>query len=644
MKRKNKIRVIPLILGMLLILSACGENPAQRTETAPATELETAAPSQTGRQETAAPTTAVPTTPVAAAATEAPTTAAPTTAAPAETVPPETGRVPEETLPEKGVVTDGKGWYLWDENNRITQSGRDDIGEVGMVSTAKYEASAAGMEIIELGGNAIDAAVAAAFALSVVEPNSSGLGGGGNMLIYTADGQAHFLDFRGTAPAAATLGKWAGAATGALSVTVPLEVEGLWTAFTRYGSGRVSWEQVLAPAIRLAEDGFYVTPTLREDMRASFTSLYRDKGLKELYLNNGVLYWVGDRFTNKPLAQTLRMIAEGGPDVFYTGPIAEAIIETMDGYGGLMTLEDLANRKVRELEVVKGNYRGYTILATPFGGASVTEAMNILENFDLKEMGFGSAQLLNLYGEAFQMVFRDRFDYLGDPDYADIPLENLLSKAFAKARAAQIHLGTTEQAVKLRVHEYSDAGESQDTTHFSVADAEGNMVACTQTINGIFGAKIAVGQYGIVLNNIMNAFSTNPNSNNRCEPGKTPNSNMSPTIVLDPEGKPFMVLGSPGSRKIITSVAQILVNVIDFGMGLQEAVDQPRMFNDTTRKYAFENRFDESVITALKEMGYDLHPSGPFDTIFGSVQAILYKDGVIYGAADPRRDGKAIGY
>ena len=620
-KKLRKALAFLTAAAMLLGLAACGTQPAQTLEdTAPATQP---APAETKAAETQA----------------AESTEAVTQPQPAETTAEEL-----EALPANGIVTDGKGWYLWDESNHVTREGRGDTGEVGMVATAKYEASAAGMEILAKGGNAIDAAVAAAFALSVVEPNASGIGGGGHMLIYTADGQAHFLDFRGTAPAAATSQSWGGAEYGARSVTVPLEVEGLWTAFTRYGSGKVSWEEVLAPAIRLAEEGYYITPTLYKDMIDTYDYLVKDEGLSRIYLDDGFLYEIGDRLVNAPQAAALKKIAAEGPDGYYTGEIAEAIIETLDENGGLMTLEDLANRKVRELDVVRGSYRGYTILTTPFGGATVLEAMNILENFDIAEMGFGSEKLLNLYGEVFQLIYRDRFDNLGDPDYADIPLDHLLSKAFAKARAAQIEFGKTKKAEKLSVYDYSDAGESQDTTHFSVADADGNMVACTQTVNGIFGSKICVGKYGIVLNNVMAAFSTSVNSNNKCEPGKTPNSSMSPTMVLDAEGKPFLVLGSPGSRKIITTLTQVLVNVLDFGMGIQEAVDQPRVFNDTEREYDYEDRFDAAVIGALEKIGYDLHGSDDFNKIFGSVQAIQYKDGVIYGAADPRRDGKAIGY
>ncbi|MBO4872982.1 MAG: gamma-glutamyltransferase [Lachnospiraceae bacterium] len=626
-KNQKQKRFLAWVLAavMGLTMTACGQQPAGTT--AVPAESSTAA-------ETSVP------------AQPAQTEPQPSQTAPIETEPQpvESSEAPTDPLPASGVVTDGKGWYLWDESNHVSREGRGDTGQVGMVATAKYEASCAGMEILELGGNAIDAAVASAFALSVVEPNASGIGGGGHMLIYTADGQAHFLDFRGTAPAAATSQSWGGAEYGARSVTVPLEVEGLWTAYTNYGSGKVSWEQILAPAIRLAEEGYYITPTLYKDMLDTYDYLTEDPGLREIYLDDGFLYEIGDRLTNLPQAAALRKIAAEGPDGFYTGEIAEAIIETLDENGGLMTVEDLANRRVRELDVVRGSYRGYTILTTPFGGASVMEAMNILENFDVKEMGFGSEKLLNLYGELFQLVYRDRFDNLGDPDYADIPLDHLLSKAFAKARAGQIEFGTTKKAEKLSVYDYFDAGESQDTTHFSVADAEGNMVACTQTVNGIFGSKICVGKYGIVLNNVMAAFSTSVNSNNKCEPGKTPNSSMSPSMVLDPEGRPFLVLGSPGSRKIITTLTQILVDVLDFGMEIQEAVNQPRVFNDTERSFGYESRFDEAVIEALKKMGYSVHGSDDFDKIYGSVQAIEYKDGVIYGAADPRRDGKAIGY
>lgn len=552
-----------------------------------------------------------------------------------------------ETMAATGVVTDGQGWYLWDEATLETnRTGRGGVSETGMVAAAKTEASQAGVKVLEAGGNAIDAAVATAFALSVVEPNASGIGGGGHMLIYTADGEAHFLDFRGTAPSAATLQSWNRKAVGGQASTVPGEVAGLWYAYENYGSGNVSWEELIQPAIDLAENGFYVTPVLYKDMLDTFDYMIKYEDLGNVFLKDGLLYEIGDLFVNEGQAKALRLIAEQGPDAFYKGEIGEAIIEALEEDGGFMTMDDLADFQVRELDVVTSTYRGYTLISTPFGGASVLEAMNVMENFDIAASGYQTAQTQNILAETFQITFRDRFDYLGDPDYADIPLENLLSKSLASTRASQIRLGTTQTYKKLTsISAYTDdAYESADTTHFSVADADGNMVACTQTVNGIFGSKIAISEYGFAMNNVMDAFSTSSSSNNVVAPGKTPNSSMSPTIVLDTEGEPFLVIGSPGSRKIITTVAQVLSNVIDFGMDIQDAIDAPRIFMDTEQKFQMESRYPEGVSDAMTAMGYDVSVYDEFDKIFGSVQAIMYKDGKLVGGADPRRDGKALGY
>ncbi len=553
----------------------------------------------------------------------------------------------ESTLSATGVVTDGEGWYLWDENTlEINRTDRGAVSENGMVAAAKLEASQAGVEILEAGGNAVDAAVAVAFALSVVEPNASGIGGGGHMLIYTADGEAHFIDFRGTAPAAATLQNWNRESTGGQAVTIPAEVAGLWYVYENYGSGNVTWAELLQPAIELAENGFYVSTTLYKDMLDSFDYMITNDCLGEVFLNDGLLYEVGDLFVNTAMAEALTLIAEEGPDAFYQGVIAEAIIDTIEEYGGFMTMDDLANVQVRELEVTTGTYRGYTLISSPFGGASVIEALNILENYDVSSMGYQTAETENLYAEAFQITFRDRFDYLGDPEYAAIPLLNLISKSFAKVRASQIVLGTMQTyETQTDILSYEDDSyESADTTHFSVADADGNMVACTQTINGIFGAKIAVSEYGFALNNVMDAFSTSTSSSNCVAPGKTPNSSMSPMIILDENGDPFMVLGTPGSRKIITTMVQVISNIIDFDMDLQDAIDAPRIFMDTTQTLQMESRFGDALAEAMEEMGYPVSVYDEYDKIFGSVQAIQFSGDTLIGGADPRRDGKAVGY
>lgn len=588
-----------------------------------------------------AATTAAPTTAAAEAATEAETTA------PAET----------EAAAEEGGnrVTDGEGWYLWDESGNLTLEGRGAEGKTAVVAAGKYEASKAGLEILQAGGNAVDAAVAVSFALGVTEPNSSGIGGGGFMTIHSANGDNVFVNFREKAPAASTTDIWRLDANGKVignqksiggkSVGIPGNVKGMEYAFQNYGSGNVTWEEVLAPSIKLAEEGFIVTPTLYNDMFGSYDAMITYPEFGNVYLNElGLNYQVGDTFKNPDLAKTLNMIAEGGANAFYTGPIAQKMVDTVTKYGGLFTMEDLAEYEVKVMEPVTGTYRGYQIISSPLpssGGTHVIEALNIMENFDIASLGFDSPEKLHIMTEAFKMCFHDREEFMGDPDYVDVPVNGILSKERAKELASQIDPAVAANYEQISPWQY----EHEDTTHFSVADAEGNMVSVTQTVNGLFGAKIIPDGYGFVLNNEMDDFSADPESPNAIAGGKVPLSSMSPTIVLKEDGSPFMVLGSPGATKIITTVTQIISNVIDFNMGMQEAIDAPRLFNNAQASIQYETRLNEESMKKLEELGNELKPSDEFNRTFGSVNAVMYnEDGTLSGGADPRRDGKALGY
>ncbi len=555
----------------------------------------------------------------------------------------------------ENVVTDGAGWYLWDEVGNLTIEGREATGKTAVVAAGKYEASQAGIDILQADGNAVDAAVAVAFALSVTEPNSSGIGGGGFMTIRSESGETVFIDYRERAPKAATPALWQRDAenkvnggqnmTGGKAVAIPGEIAGLWHVFNEYGSGNVIWQDIIAPAIKLAEEGFLVTPTFYNDMVGSYDAMiaYPEFGgifLNELDLN----YQVGEVFKNPGMAKTLKMIAEGGKDAFYTGELAEAMVNIINKYGGIHTLEDFANYEVRVMEPVKGTYRGYQILSSPLpssGGTHIIQALNIMENFDIKAMGSNTFEDIQVMVSAFKMIFNDRSKFMGDPDYVEVPMKGLLDKGYTKAQAEQIKMDA--------ILAYQDVDpwiyEHEDTTHFSVADAKGNVVAVTQTINGVFGAKVAPAGYGFVLNNEMGDFSPDATSPNAIAPGKTPLSSMSPTLVLREDGSPFMTLGSPGAMRIITTVAQVISNVIDHGLSIQEAINMPRIFNNTSSPISYENRIDKEVIDALIKLGYEVAESDPFNRSFGSVQGILYgEDGTLYGGSDPRRDGKALGF
>ena len=563
-------------------------------------------------------------------------------------------QAPEETEAETEKAEE-EGWKPYDENGQIKRDDRDGNGKNGVVSTGKYEASKIGADIIEAGGNAVDAAVAVGFALGVCEPQSSGIGGGGFMTIHSADGEDVFVNFREKAPAAATPDMWQldaegnvignQKAIGGKSVGIPGNVKGMEYAFEKYGSGNVTWEEVIAPSVKLAEEGYIVTPTLYNDMFGSYDAMVNYPEFGNVYLNaDGLNYQVGDTFKNPDLAKTLKAISDGGADAFYTGAIAQKMVDTVNKYGGLFTMDDLANYEVKVMEPVTGTYRGYKIISSPLpssGGTHVIEALNIMENFDIASMGFDSAEKLHIMTEAFKMCFHDREEFMGDPDYVEVPVNGILSKKRAKELAAQIDPAVASKYEQISPWQY----EHEDTTHFSVADAEGNMVSVTQTVNGLFGAKIIPDGYGFVLNNEMDDFSANSESPNAIAGNKVPLSSMSPTVVLKEDGSPFMVLGSPGATKIITTVTQIISNVIDFDMSMQEAIDAPRLYNNATSAIQYETRLNADSIKKLEELGNTVEPNDEFNRSFGSVNAVMYgEDGTLLGGADPRRDGKALGY
>ena len=552
-----------------------------------------------------------------------------------------------------GRVTDGNGWYLWDDSGNVNMEGRGAVGENAMIASAKVEASQAGVEILKAGGNAVDAAVAVGFALGVVECNYSGLGAGGFMTIHSEDGEVVFLDFRERAPQAATPDMWPKdskgnvignqKAIGGKSVGVPGEVAGLSYAFEKYGSGNVTWEEVLQPAIKLAEEGFYVAPNLGEVWKDYYGWMLDYPEFGDIYLkDDGMTYEVGELFKTPALAKTVRKIAEGGKDAFYKGPMAEAMVNRINKYGGVFTVEDFENYTVKEMEPVRGTYRGYQIISSPLpssGGTHVVEALNVLENFDVASMEHNSAENLHYLAEAFKIAFNDRALYMGDPEYVDVPIGGLTSKEYAKKQAEQI------QPDKATVYEEVNPWtyEHKDTTHFSVADKDGNMVAVTQTHN--YPSGVAMNEYGFIFNNEMDDFSADPESPNAIAPGKTPLSSMSPTVVLKEDGSPFMVLGTPGATRIITTVTQLISNVIDHGMTIQEAIDAPRIFNTSTSAVAYEGRIDKSVIAELVEMGYEMDEKEEIDKYFGNANAVYYgDDGKLYGGSDFRRDSKSFGY
>ncbi|MDY4010921.1 MAG: gamma-glutamyltransferase [Fusobacterium gastrosuis] len=550
-------------------------------------------------------------------------------------------------------VQETETWKPFDENGEMIRTDRNAIGEVGVVSTSKYEASKIGRDILKQGGNAIDAAVAAGFALGVAEPNSSGLGGGGFMVIRSAKtGETIFIDFRERAPKNSTPEMWKVGEDGKVvgnqkveggkAAGIPGEVAGLLYALEKYGT--MSREQVIRPAVNLAKNGFTVTPTLSGDMKNQFDRLEKYPETAKVFLNEeGLPYETGDKFVNKDMAKTLEIIIKKGKDGFYKGEVAKAIVNTMNKYDGVFTMEDLANYKPIIKKPVVGNYRGYEIISSPSpssGGAIVVEILNILENFNVGELKVNSPEYLHLFSEAYKMAYADRAKYMGDSDYVPVPMNGFVSKKYAKEVAKDIDLKKSKDGIAHDPWMY----ESEDTTHYSIADKEGNMVSVTKTVNGLFGNSVVADGYGFVLNNEMDDFVTGVGHPNSIEPGKAPLSSMSPTVVLK-DGKPFMVLGSPGATKIISTVSQVISRVVDHGMGMQEAIDTPRLYDNTANKIGLETRIPEETIKKLEEMGHTVVKTSDWDRGMGSVQGVLYKaDGTLEGGADPRRDGKALGY
>ena len=550
-------------------------------------------------------------------------------------------------------------WSSTDENGNLKLTERDDVGENGMVTTANVYATMAGLEILEQGGNAVDAAIAISYALGVCEPNASGLGGGGFMNIHMADGSELVIDYREVAPMAQDAYTWldeAGAvknngtanSVGGLATGVPGTVAGLEYALDHYGSGKLTRQQIMQPAIDMAREGYKAGGTLVGAMNDYYDYMVTDyKVLGDYYLKEGMPYEIGDVITNEDLAATLEKIAEGGKDAFYTGEIAQAIVDTVASYGGVLSMEDLASYEPAIREPVKGTYRGYQIVSCPpasSGGTHIVEVLNILENFDMASLGVNTAESMHLWSEALKACFADRGAYMADTAFADVPLAGLTSKEYAKTIADKI----TDESQSWAAGE-PGAYEGNSTTAYSVADKDGNIVSVTQTIECFWGCKIAIPGYGFIMNDQLHDFDTNPESVNKLEGGKKPLSSMSPTIVLDAEGNAFMSLGSPGGLRIWPTVAQVISNVIDHGMNMQDAIDCARIYergnaDGICYEPAGENAPTAETLAALAAQGHALTEKGAWDLFFGGCQGILFTDDGIEGGADPRRDGKAIGF
>jgi len=542
------------------------------------------------------------------------------------------------------------------DGNRVT-TGREATATTAMVSASKYEVSQVGAEILAKGGNAIDAAVAMGFAIGVCEPFTSGVGGGGFATIRTAKGETYFIDFREVAPSAANPRMYldangnvipGGTTLGGLASGIPGDVAGLLYMLEKYGT--MSRAKVMEPAIRIATNGFEVSKYCADAIFDAANKATAYPEMQKVYwTEDGLPYETGDIIRNQDLAKTLSIISKNGVDGFYKGEVAQAMVDTVNKYGGIFKMEDLANYRVNEGVPVKGTYRGYEIISSPppsSGGTILIEILNILENFNVGALKINSTEYVHLWAETFRLAYADRAQYMADTKFADVPLSGLTSKEYAKLRASLIDLNKSATAVT-----FADPWpyENHQTTHFSIADAAGNSVAITKTINYYFGSGVMVGGYGFMMNNQMDDFSTNPASVNRVEPGKTPLSSMTPTVVLK-DGKPYMVLGTPGGTRIFATIAQVLSRVIDHKMDIHDAICVPKIWNtssndsityETPLKGYEQYALTEDTLNALVALGH----RAPTIAASGAVQAIVYKeDGTLKGTADPRQDGKAVGY
>lgn len=531
----------------------------------------------------------------------------------------------------------------------------------GMVASDQALATQIGVDILKRGGNAVDAGVAVGFALAVVLPNAGNIGGGGFMLIHDKkSGKDVALDFREVAPSASTADMYLDVQGNVitnsslythLAVGVPGTVAGLSHALEKYGTLKLS--DVLQPAIKLAREGYLVSPQLAHVLELDREHLGQWPSSRAIFFKDGRPLRAGEKLIQKDLARSLELIARRGPNEFYRGSIGKKIIAEIRQHHGIMTEQDLFNYKTVERVPVRGNYRGFEVVSMPppsSGGAHIIEILNLLERYPLAQLGSNSAQTLHLEAEAMKLAYADRAEYLGDPDFVSIPLKGITSKAYADELAKKIDRDRDTPSAQIKAGK-PQPYESDQTTQYTIADKFGNLVSTTYTLNLNFGSGIVATGTGILLNNEMDDFSVKPgvpnafglvgNSANAIAAGKRPLSSMSPTFVLK-DGKPVLATGSPGGSQIITATLQILLNVLDHGMNVAEATIAPRIHHqwlpDVLR---VEKGLSPDTLEILKLKGHQIKLGAPM----GKTQTIQITDQGFYGFSDPRsQDGKTAGF
>ena len=531
-------------------------------------------------------------------------------------------------------------------------------GRKGMVVAAHPLAAQAGLDMLKSGGNAIDAAVATAFALNAAEPFASGIGGAGFMVIYLAkENRVTTINFREKAPAESfpemfmedgqtnnELRRSHG-----LAVAVPGALAGWNYALNTYGSRTLS--EVMQGGIEIAESGFELSETFSKINKDEYDKILKNSGENSCYLNDGFPFEPGDFFRNPELAETFRTIGREGIEVFYRGEIAQKIVQAVQQKGGILSSDDLAGYTPVEEKPLKGIYKGYSLYSIgppASGGLHIIQLLNMIENWPVQDWGHNSETYIHHLSEAFRFVFADRDRYLGDPEFISIPVPQLLSKDYAARNVSRIKANSP-----LEEYPYGEfdekSNDTNNTTHLCVRDKDGNIVSLTQSINFFFGSGIIPEGSGFLMNNHMDDFSRNPQSPNASRPGRRPVSSMGPLIMFKGD-EPFLVLGSPGGTRIFPSLTQIIVNIIEFGMGLDEAIEAPRFFSYSVqgkpRNITCESRIPEAIRHHLESLGHGLTIRDAFDKYFGGAQGILLPPGkkIIHGGADSRRDGFGAGY
>lgn len=540
-------------------------------------------------------------------------------------------------------------------------------GKNAMVAAQHELASRIGVEIMKKGGNAVDAAIAVGLALAVVYPEAGNLGGGGFMVIRTKDGKFTTIDYREMAPVKATRdiyidksGKLirgeGGSVIGYRSAGVPGTPAGFDYAHKKYGSGKISWKQLVEPARQLALNGYVLSYRLAKLFRDYRENLEKYEDSKKIFLNNGKFYEAGDILKQPDLAQTLARMQKSGAREFYQGKTARLIAEDMKNNDGLITLQDLANYQVQERTPVRGNYRGHEIISMPppsSGGIVLIQVLNMLEPHDLDKMGHNSATKYHILTEAMRRAFADRAEYMGDPDFSDIPTAQLIQKNYAIKRSGSINPTKASASNDIKFGEINGK-ESIDTTHYTVVDKDGTVVSNTYTINNIYGSAVTAKGTGVLLNDEMDDFAAEPGKpnmfgllqgeRNAVGAGKRPLSSMTPTIVLNKDGTFWFAVGARGGPRIITAVLQTTINMIDHKMNIQEAVDAPRIHHQWFPDEIFFEPYGMSNDTRsiLEKYGHKFITEPR--TLASATAVAIDENNVRLGAIDSRSDGVAVGY